>query len=110
MSIVRNSGVRISSMGAVREMNPSEASGVMDGSTTMCAQQQRQPSPDPPSVVSEVLWLEKIHVSGEMSWQAKISLPAISKTKSVTARRIVDHPAIEPFLNMMTRSITPEYC
>ena len=67
MSMVRNSGVRISSKGTAREMNPSETRGVIGGTTTICAQQQRQPSPDPPSLESEVLWLEKMHESGEIS-------------------------------------------
>lgn len=94
MSMARNSGVRISSKGTAREMNPSDAKGVTGATTTMCAQQQRQPSPDPPSLVSEVLWLEKMQESGEISWQAKISVAAISRTKSVTTRWAVDHFAI----------------
>ena len=106
MSMVRNSGVRISSKGTAREMKPSETRGVIGGTTTICAQQQRQPSPDPPSLESEVLWLEKMHESGEISWHAKISVAAISRTKSVTTRRVVDHRAIEPMHNMMPRTPT----
>jgi hypothetical protein len=90
MSIVRNSGAWIFSNGTAREMNPKGASGTTGATTTMCAQQQKQPSPDPLSLESEVLWLEKMQESGDMTWQAKISVPAISRTKIVTARRIVD--------------------
>jgi hypothetical protein len=76
-------------------MKPREAGGVIGATTTRWAQQQRQPSPDPPSLVSGVLWLEKIQESGEMSWQAKISVAARSSTRSVTTRRIVGQFAMK---------------
>ena len=66
----------------------------MGATTTMCAQQQRQPSPEPPSSESPVEWLEKMQLSGEISWQAKISVAAISSTRTVTTRRTVDPCAI----------------
>jgi hypothetical protein len=78
-------------------MKPSVASGVMGVATTMCAQQQRHPSPDPPSLVSGVLWLEKMQESGEMSWQAKISVAASSSTRSVITRRIVGQLATKSY-------------
>lgn len=59
----------------------------------MCAQQQRHPSPEPPSLVSGVLWLEKMQESGEMSSQAKISVAAKRSTRRVTARRTVEQLA-----------------
>ena len=78
-------------------MKPRLASGVIGVATTMCAQQQRHPSPEPTSLVSGVLWLEKMQESGEMSWQAKISVPARSSTRSVTMRRIVGQLAMKPY-------------
>lgn len=67
----------------------------------MWAQQQRQPSPEPPSLESGVWWLEKMQESGEISWQAKISVAAISSTMTVTIRRTVDQPAIKWLSIMM---------
>jgi hypothetical protein len=78
-------------------MNPTDARGVIGAAITMWAQQQRQPSPDPPSLESFVVWFEKMQVSGEMSWQAKISVAAISRTTSVTIRRIVNQCAMPCF-------------
>jgi hypothetical protein len=75
-------------------MNPTDARDVIGATITMWAQQQRQPSPDPPSLESGVLWLEKTQESGEMSWQAKISVAAISRTKSVITRRTVGQSAM----------------
>jgi hypothetical protein len=83
------SGVSISSKGTAREMNPKDAGGLNGGTTTMWAQQQRQLSPEPPSLESLVVRLEKMQESGEMSWQAKISVAAISRNKSVTTNRTV---------------------
>ena len=60
----------------------------------MCAQQQRQPSPEPPSQESPVVRFEKMQESGEMSWQAKISVAASSRINSVTTRRVVDQCAM----------------
>jgi hypothetical protein len=84
------------------ETIPVGASGITGAAITMWAQQQRQPSPEPPSLESGVLWLEKMQESGEMSSQAKISVPAISRTTSVTIRRSVDQWAIEIAFIMMT--------
>ena len=78
-------------------MKPRVASGVIGAATTMCAQQHRHPSPEPPSLVSGVLWLEKMQESGEMSWQAKISVAARSSTRSVTTRRIVGQLAMKSY-------------
>jgi hypothetical protein len=78
-------------------MKPRVASGVIGGTTTICAQQQRHPSPEPPSLVSGVLWLEKMQESGEMSWQAKISVAARSSTRSVTTRRVVGQLAMKSY-------------
>ncbi len=78
-------------------MKPRAASGVTGAATTMCAQQQRHPSPEPPSLVSGVLWLEKMQESGEMSSQAKISVAASSSTRSVTTRRIVGQLAMKSY-------------
>jgi hypothetical protein len=44
-----------------------------------------------------VLWLEKMQESGEMSWQAKISVAAISSTTTVATRLIVNQCAISCF-------------
>jgi len=63
----------------------------------MCAQQQRHPSPEPPSLVSGVLWFEKMQESGEMSSHAKISVAASSSTRSVTTRRIVGRLAMKSY-------------
>ena len=85
-------------------MKPRAASGVIGGTTTICAQQQRHPSPEPPSLVSGVLWLEKMQESGEMSSQAKISVAASSSTRSVTTRRIVGHFAMKSYSIAIGRS------
>jgi len=78
-------------------MKPRVASGIIGAANTMCAQQQRHPSPEPPSLVSGVLWLEKMQESGEMSSQAKISVAASSSTRSVTTRRIVGQLAMKSY-------------
>ena len=93
MRRVGKSGVWISSKGTASETVPAGASGITGAGITRWAQ-QRQPSPDPPSLESGVLWLEKMQESGEISWQAKISVAAISSTTTATIRRIVDQPAI----------------
>jgi hypothetical protein len=49
-----------------------------------------------------VLWLEKMQESGEMSWHAKISVAARSRTKTETTRRAVEKSAIWIY--------TPIYC
>ena len=90
MRVGGTAGAWKSSNGTASATNPRGASPVMGAATTMCAQQQRQPSPEPPSSESPVEWLEKMQVSGEISWQAKISVAAISSTRSVTTRRTVD--------------------
>ncbi len=95
------SGVWINSKGTAAETTPAGASGINGAAITMWAQQQRQPSPEPPSLESGVLWLEKMQESGEISWQAKISVAAISSTTTVTIRRTVDQPAIEWLSIMM---------
>jgi len=75
----------------------------------MCAQQQRHPSPEQPSLVSGVLWLEKMQESGEMSWQAKISVAARSSTKSVTTRRIVGQLAMKSYSIAISEPCVPEH-
>jgi hypothetical protein len=73
------SGVWITSKGTAREMNPTDARGVIGAAITMWAQQHRQPSPELPSLESGVLWPEKMQESGEINWQAKISVAAVSR-------------------------------
>ena len=87
-------GAWTSSNGTASATKPRGTSPTMGATTTMCAQQQRQPSPEPPSSESPVEWLEKMQLSGEISWQAKISVAAISSTRTVTTRRTVDPCAI----------------
>ena len=88
------SGVWIISKGIARAMNPSGESGCIGATTRMWAQQQRQPSPEPPSSESFVEWFEKRQESGEINWQAQISVAAISRTNTVTTRRTVGRRAI----------------
>lgn len=97
MPLGGTSGVWITSKGTAREINPIDARGVIGATSTMWAQQQRQPSPEPPSLESLVEWLAKMQESGEMSWQAKISVAAINRTASVTTRRTVNQCAISRF-------------
>ena len=82
-------------------MYPRAASGCTGATTTMWAQQHRHPSPEHSLSESpvECLWAKKMQESGEIHWQAKTSLAAISKTSSVTIRRTVDQCAIEPVLS-----------
>lgn len=95
MRLGGTSGVRIISKGIARAINPSGASGRIGATTTMWAQQQRQPSPEPPSSESLVVWwLEKTQESGEMSWQAQISVAAISRSRTVETSRTVGQSAI----------------
>jgi hypothetical protein len=101
MPIGGNSGVWISSNVTVREMNPRSARGSTGGTTTMWAQQHTHPSPEHSLSESpvECLWAEKMHESGEIHWQAKISLAAMNRTSSATARRTVDPNAVSsPFI------------
>jgi hypothetical protein len=99
MPLAVKSGVWISAEGTAREMQPSWASGLIGAATTMWAQQHRHPSPEHPSSESPVLWLwaEKMQESGEISWQARISVAAVSRTSSVTTRRTADQYAIKLF-------------
>lgn len=90
MSVERNSGAWISSKGAACEMNSRGTAGFTGATTKMCAQQHRQPSPESPSSLEpRVLWLEKMQESGEMTWQAKISVAAISSSRTVQTSRTV---------------------
>lgn len=82
------------STGTACEMNPRPTSGTIGAATTMWAQQHRHPSPEHPWSESFVVWFEKRHVGGEIRSQAKISVAARSRTRTVTARRTVDQNAI----------------
>jgi hypothetical protein len=51
------------------------------------------------------VWVEKRQVSGEINWQAKISVPARSRTRNVTAWRIVGQEAIKIlFLSILAQA------
>jgi hypothetical protein len=82
------------STGTASEMNPKLASGTIGATTTMWAQQHRQPSPAHPWSESFVVGVEKRQVGGENRSQAKISVAARSRTKTVTTRRMVESNAI----------------
>jgi hypothetical protein len=62
--------------------------------------QHKHPSPEHSLSESpfEFLGVKKMHDSGEIHWQAKISPAAINKTNSVTIRRTVDHCAMKSLL------------
>jgi hypothetical protein len=76
-------------------MNPKVARGTIGATTTMWAQQHRQPSPAHPWSESFVVWVEKRQVGGEIRSQAKISVAARSRIKAVTTRRIVGQKVIK---------------
>src|SRR5260370_7519676 len=84
----------MSSKGTAREIKPRGASGVIGATTTIWAQQHKQPSPEHPSSESPAVWVEKMQVSGEISGHAKISVAAKSRINRVIPCRTVGQKAI----------------
>src|SRR5262245_36811068 len=67
--------------------SPSGARGTIGWTTTMRAQQQRQPSPEQSSPESCVAWDENRHSGDAIAAQAKISAPASLVQKFKPPRR-----------------------
>jgi hypothetical protein len=88
-------------------MNPSGARGIIGGTTTICAQQQRQPSPAQPSSESWVVWDENKHAGDAIASHAKISVAARSSKKSETTRRNVDQYVMRCLINDATNEGRP---
>jgi hypothetical protein len=76
-------------------MTPSLVSGTIGATTTMWAQQHKHPSPEHPWSESLEAWVEKRQVEGEIRSQAKISVAASSRTKTVTIRWTVGQKTID---------------
>jgi hypothetical protein len=96
MRLGGKSGVWMSSQATVAAIKPSGAGGAIIGMTTICAQQQRHPSPVQSSPESWVVCVEKRQAGDDTASQAKISVAARSSKRSVITRRIVDRCAIGP--------------